>query len=106
MNEETRKQLEQEIADLRSDLKRAEDAEAVLKSIREKHGLYFGTISEDIKSRIYSIETTIDPSILALDFARRAAESVNATPPMSGYTPAVIALANEYLKLRGELPNA
>lgn len=106
MSDETRKQLEQELSDLRADLKRAEDAEAVLKSIKEKHGLYFGAISEDLKSRIYSIETTIDPSILALDFARRAAESVNATPPMSGYTPAVIALANEYLKLRGESPNA
>lgn len=98
-DEKTREQLEAELVELRKDEAEARKAEAVIDRLNQKHGGYNG--SRDIRALVYDIETRIDPSILAVDVAKRALE--NAKYPMPGERTGrgFVTLAREYLKLRG-----
>lgn len=102
MKVETTEELEQKLIELRADLESAKRAEQVLSGLSIKHDLPYGTVAECIERKIYAIETTLNPSILAMDYAKKLIESENAIPQPPGRSPGAVALAKEYLKLRGE----
>lgn len=101
--EQTREQLEAKLVELRKDYEDARKAQAVVDEIMKKYEVDWGGLSE-IQTKIYYLETKIDPSILAMDHAKGLIKAVNAsqlTPAVPRPHPGALALAREYLRLRG-----